>query len=349
MNKYVWRGLVAAFVALLAIPLATPASAQATRTWISGVGDDANPCSRTAPCKTFAGAISKTAAGGEINCLDPGGFGAVTITKSISLICEGVLDGILLTSGNGINIVVGANDVVLLSGFDIQGLGLGTNGIRFTSGVGLHLRNSTIRGFRGSGGYGINFAPTSPAATLVVDNVTIVDNGATSGTTGGILVQPAANVAATVAITNIRLTDNNRGGIRFDAANAGSSIKATVSNSVIADNQIGVYARSAAGGGTANVVLIDSVVSGNSSSGLLAEGANATINATGNSIAQNSNGVRALTGGNLVSFGDNVLVGNNNNGAFTATVRQAVSLGRGAGAMRTGSAFPMASLWGESP
>ena len=83
MNRYVIRGLMAASVATLAIPLATPASAQATRTWISGVGDDANPCSRTAPCKTFAGSISKTAAGGEINCLDPGGFGAVTITKSI--------------------------------------------------------------------------------------------------------------------------------------------------------------------------------------------------------------------------------------------------------------------------
>src|SRR5882724_11080869 len=62
-----------------------PANAQATRTWVSGVGDDANPCSRTAPCKTFAGAISKTAGGGEINVLDPGGFGGVTITKSITI------------------------------------------------------------------------------------------------------------------------------------------------------------------------------------------------------------------------------------------------------------------------
>jgi hypothetical protein len=70
---------------------AAPAHAQATRTWVSGVGDDANPCSRTAPCKTFAGAISKTAAAGEINCLDSGGFGAVTITKSITILCNGVV------------------------------------------------------------------------------------------------------------------------------------------------------------------------------------------------------------------------------------------------------------------
>src|SRR5436309_12145423 len=79
-----------------------PAHAQASRTWVSGVGDDANPCSRTAPCKTFAGAISKTAAGGEINCLDSGGFGAVTIIKSMTILCQGVVGGVLASSVNGI-------------------------------------------------------------------------------------------------------------------------------------------------------------------------------------------------------------------------------------------------------
>src|SRR5438105_372272 len=79
-----------------------PAHAQATRTWVSGVGDDANPCSRTAPCKTFAGAISKTAGFGEINCVDPGGFGAVTITKSISIICDYTEAGVLVSGTNGI-------------------------------------------------------------------------------------------------------------------------------------------------------------------------------------------------------------------------------------------------------
>lgn len=321
MTKYLLRGLIAAFVAMLAIPLATPASAQATRTWISGVGDDANPCSRTAPCKTFAGAISKTAAGGEINCLDPGGFGAVTITKAISLICEGVLDGVLVSSGNGINIVAGVNDVVLLSGFDLQGFGNGTNAVRFTSGAGLYIKNSTVRGFRGAGGYAINFAPTSTTgATLTVDNVVLVDNGAASGVTGAILVQPATNVAANILINNSRISDNNRGGIRIDASAAGSSVKGTISHTQITDSQIGVYARSAAGGGTVNVTLVDSVVTGNSSTGVMSEDALATINVSGNTITQNGNGVRSLTGGNLVSFGDNVLTGNNSNGTFTATV-----------------------------
>src|SRR6266700_6698684 len=98
------------FLALLF--LAAPAQAQATRTWVSGVGDDANPCSRTAPCKTFAGAISKTAAGGEIDCLDPGGFGQVTITKSMVIDCKAG-GGILANSGSGIVISANsASDVV---------------------------------------------------------------------------------------------------------------------------------------------------------------------------------------------------------------------------------------------
>src|SRR3984885_12684801 len=114
-------------IALLAIsvgflvPLlaSAPAHAQATRTWVSGVGDDVNPCSRTAPCKTFAGAISKTAAGGEINCIDPGGFGVVTITKAITLDCSGTFGSILATGTNGIIVNATANDVVILRGLSI--------------------------------------------------------------------------------------------------------------------------------------------------------------------------------------------------------------------------------------
>src|SRR5438046_4293509 len=97
------------------------ASAQATRTWVSGVGDDANPCSRTAPCKTFAGAISKTAAAGEINCLDPGGFGAVTVTKSLTISCEAGTAGVLVSGTNGIIFNAAATDYLFLKGLDIEG------------------------------------------------------------------------------------------------------------------------------------------------------------------------------------------------------------------------------------
>src|SRR6187401_640852 len=100
-----------------------PASAQATRTWVSGVGDDANPCSRTAPCKTFAGAISKTAAGGTINVLDPGGYGGVTITKAITIEADGDFAGITHSGTSGIIVNAGVNDVVTLRGLTIDGFG----------------------------------------------------------------------------------------------------------------------------------------------------------------------------------------------------------------------------------
>src|SRR5258708_4262354 len=107
---------------MLPLLFVTPAAAQATRTWVSGVGDDVNPCSRTAPCKTFPGAISKTAAGGEIDVLDPGGFGAVTITKAMTIAQEGPGEGGILVAGtNGITINAGANDVVVLRGLQIDG------------------------------------------------------------------------------------------------------------------------------------------------------------------------------------------------------------------------------------
>ena len=112
--------LLAVVLAILGLGIgaATAASAQATRTFVSGVGDDANPCSRTAPCKTFAGAISKTTAGGEIDCLDPGGFGSLTITKAMTILCKYVSNGGVLVAGtNGITVAAGANDVVVLKGW----------------------------------------------------------------------------------------------------------------------------------------------------------------------------------------------------------------------------------------
>src|ERR1700755_3311370 len=118
-----FRNFLAALAAVV-LPVSL-AHAQATRTWVSGVGDDANPCSRTAPCKTFAGAISKTAVAGEINCLDPGGFGAVTITKSTMIDCSGVQAGIVVNTSNAINInITSATDpgLVTLKGLDINGL-----------------------------------------------------------------------------------------------------------------------------------------------------------------------------------------------------------------------------------
>ena len=143
-------------VTIAMVGYAAPASAQATRTWVSGVGDDVNPCSRTAPCKTFAGAISKTAAGGEINCLDPGGFGAVTIIKSMTISCP-YTEGGALAGGNGVVVnLPSATDVVFLRGLDIFGVNPPTNGVRFIAQGTLHIEDSVIRRFNSAGSAGVS-------------------------------------------------------------------------------------------------------------------------------------------------------------------------------------------------
>ena len=114
-------------IATFILAVTSLAQAQASRTWVSGVGDDANPCSRTAPCKTWAGAISKTAACGEIDALDPGGFGAVTITKSITLDGTGTFASILASLTTGIIVNAAATDVITIRGISINGF---CNGIR---------------------------------------------------------------------------------------------------------------------------------------------------------------------------------------------------------------------------
>src|SRR5437588_12023560 len=153
--------------------------AQATRTWVSGVGNDANPCSRTAPCKTFAGAISKTASGGEINVLDPGGFGAVTITKPITISSEGTEAGVLVSGTNGIIVnVPNATDVVVLRGLDIEGLGTGLNGITVITGGTVNVENCTINHFTQNG---INFAPTVANSQLRVVNTIVRSNNGAGG------------------------------------------------------------------------------------------------------------------------------------------------------------------------
>src|SRR5947209_19910404 len=144
MNKF-----AGVFIAVLAVcSYAAPSQAQ-TRTWVSGVGDDLNPCSRTAPCKTFAGAISKTAAGGKINCLDPGGFGAVTITKSIKIDCLQFPGGILSAGVNGVNVPT-AGIKVILRGIEIEGAGTGINGVNITASSEVMIDHCFITGITGT-------------------------------------------------------------------------------------------------------------------------------------------------------------------------------------------------------
>src|SRR5258708_3813321 len=152
-------------VSILSLSLATVASAQATRTWVSGVGDDVNPCSRTAPCKTWAGAISKTAPGGEIDALDPGGFGAVTITKGMTLDGGGGIVASTLNSGTtGILVNAANTDKIWIRNIMINGGNTGTNGVRVLNAKSVALDHVTIFDQGGSPGRGVSVELNSATA-----------------------------------------------------------------------------------------------------------------------------------------------------------------------------------------
>jgi hypothetical protein len=222
---------------------ATPAQAQAARTWVSGVGDDANPCSRTAPCKTFAGAISKTAAKGEINCLDPGGFGTVTITKSIAISCPGVVGGVLASGTNGITVNAGATDRVVLDGLDIEGVGTGLNGVNVVAGKEVYIIRTSIRNFTQNG---VNMASSTPGGHVFINDSFITFN------TGGVNTQGAAN---TSSVTNTAILSN----ISFAVQANGANNIVRVQTSVLNNSPTGI---SLLNGGTAVSVGPSNLVTG---------------------------------------------------------------------------------------
>jgi hypothetical protein len=268
----------------------TSAQAQATRTWVSGVGDDVNPCSRTAPCKTFAGAISKTAAGGEINCLDPGGFGTLTITKSLTIDCVGTLGSILAAGTNGININDSATGtpgtiVVNLKNLTINGATTGVRGINFVSGFSLHLDNVTIQNFNTSPAQGIVFAPVNAGTRfLFVNDSYIWNNGISPSTGGGIIIAPTSAGAVTVAVVNNTKVEFNAEGIKANSATG--TVQLAVNNSAVSFNRGGgiLYQNGATG------MVSNTGVMGNSIIGVQSTGAS-FVRMHGNNVGLNSTGV----------------------------------------------------------
>jgi len=236
-------------VGAMAMPLlyGAPAQAQATRTWVSGVGDDANPCSRTSPCKTWPGAISKTAPGGEIDALDPGGFGSLTITKSITLDGGGGQVASTLTQGvNGIVVQAASNDIVVIRNVRFQGVfGNGTtsspglSAIVFNAGKTLVVDNCDITGFS------VNGVSVNGVGNVAINN-TRIENVANAGISVGA-------VAALVEVDNTRIYQSKFG----VAVGSGASLLFSRSVSSFASTQ-GVHAD---GGGV--LVLDNSVISFN--------------------------------------------------------------------------------------
>lgn len=296
------------------------ASAQATRTWVSGVGDDVNPCSRTAPCKTFAGAISKTAAGGEINVIDPGGFGAVTITKAISIIAQGPTAGVLVSGTNGIVVNAGANDVVVLRGLDIDGTSTGLNGVRFLAGSALHIQNSIIRNFRGTApdGSGIQFIPSSGTAELYVTDSSISFNG-NSTTNGGIQIKPTGSGSANVVLTRTSVENNGTGIIADASATSGKLTIMIRDSQTVGNTNAGLF--STRSGATAIRVMMDRSLSGNNGTGVISDGSGSVVTITGSTISGNNVGLSATNSGSILTFVNNFVNSNlTNDGATTGTL-----------------------------
>ena len=277
------------FSAAVLIGFSTAAFGQATRTWVSGVGDDANPCSRTAPCKTFAGAISKTASGGEINVLDPGGFGGVTITKPITISSECFEAGVLVSGTNAIVInVPNASDFVVLRGLDIEGLGTGLSGITVLTGGTVHVEKCTINRFTVSG---INFVPTVANSKLIVLDTNVRNNGNFGASSGqGIFVNPGSS--ANADLNNVRL-ENNVAGLKTQ----GNS-KTSASNCLAGNNAFAGFSAA-----TSPAVLnIERSVSTHNGTGINAvAGTNCRLG--NNSITDN--GAAVAGGGTVFSFKNN--------------------------------------------
>ncbi len=269
-------------------------SAQASRTWVSGVGDDANPCSRTAPCKTWAGAISKTAPGGEIDALDPGGFGAVTITKAITLDGGGGQVASTLVSGtNGIVVQANAStDTVIIRNIRINGISSGINGIQFNSGKALIVENCNIFGFTGNG---INI-------TSAGGKVSISGTSSNNNTSSGLNVSSTA--LTTVSINNSQFNMNGSFGVL--AANFSQVV---ASDSVANGNSFGFIG--SASSGSAELDLLNSTAANNSVAGVQAGGGGATSNVrvAGVAVYGNPNGFNIGAGGTIKSFGNNFNTG----------------------------------------
>jgi hypothetical protein len=286
------RMLVLVATMLMLTGFVAPAFAQATRTWISGVGDDANPCSRTAPCKTFAGAISKTVASGEIDALDPSGFGSVTITKAITLDGgAGQAGGILVGSGGSAVTVntVGPTDVVVLRNLVMNGAGTGSNGVNFVAGGKLIVDNVTFLSLTTDG---ISMAVgTTLAAGLVVRNSTFVGGMTGVHIVSGLVSASLDNVSIRGALTGI------------DAASGTVDVR----NSVLARNSS--YGALAELGGIIDIT--DSQLSGNGTA--VQSQAGSTVRIANSDLYNNLAGFGCGIGV-LASSGNNRKGGNSGSG-----------------------------------
>ena len=300
MTRLIRKTTLAVSAMLLGLAVAAPASAQASRTWVSGVGDDANPCSRTAPCKTFAGAISKTQAAGEIDCLDSGGFGTLTITQSITIDCGegsgGAAGGILNAGTAGITID-GANVKVILRNLTISGAGAtpGTYGVRFIQGASLTMDDVSIMN-QGLGSVpALSFEPITPSSVLEATNLKVIN-----AIGNGIQIVSAGGLPSGVVLDHIKVTGT------VEALHVEDGAFVTLTNSNLSYNASrGVFALS--NGGPVNVNLSHVTVAGNPNFGIVSTNPNTIVRLNDVDLYFNGNGMKSANNGVIYSFQNNRL------------------------------------------
>jgi hypothetical protein len=302
MPEITLKGIVLG--AILVLLSHAPVYALAARTWVASVsagGNDAHACSRTAPCKTFAVAVARTKAGGEINCVDADDYGRVAITKSLSIVCDNTEASIFAAGTFGITVSTLVTDTVTLKGIDIEGFGTGTSGINFIRGGALHVHKVRIKNFRSAAPsipvHGINFAPTLTAALYVSESYLIDNGGGFAGS--GISISPAA--AATVTITNTRL-ENNLHGIRIINVSS-DTLKVTVTDSTIVGNARGGILTSSSSV-PSQLMLKNIVVANNDGPGVSNSGAAASTRIGDSVVTGNTTGVENV-GGSFTSYKNN--------------------------------------------
>src|SRR5262245_43718835 len=279
-----------------------PAQAQLMRTFVSVVsGRDGGDCSRAAPCRTFQAAHDRTAEQGEIAVLDPGHYGAVTITKAISIVNNGAGEaGVLPTDGTGVTINAPAGAAVTLRGLTIEGAGFGGGSdIRFNSGAALTVANCFIHNHAR---IGIDFFPIG-SSNLAILHTLVADNGGQ-----GIVVGPTGAGAVTASFDRIEIYNNGRAGLLVRGTDSTGVIAVTVSASVSANNGDGF--RIDAGAAPASLVLLHAVAADNRSYGIAASGPHVVVRLSGSTLSGNGSSWLAAGGAALESDGENIISGN---------------------------------------
>ena len=300
--------------AIVALSYADAAQAQ-SRVFVGGHGADTNPCTFSSPCRTFQRGHDAVAAGGEIDVLDPAGYGPVNITKAISIQGHGFSGVSVPFGGTGITISAASTAIVNLNGLLVEGNGVGTNGIQFNSGKALVVEHCVVRNTAANGLYFVSGATV--LQTLSVSNSSFSANGA-----NGILVQTSSSGDITAAIDGSVFYANGTGLVLYGGVGTGA-LKAEVRDSTAGNNDFGFSAQSAPVQSVTELMLTRATAIGNNNTGVVASGTNGLVRLAQSTITANTTGYAIVAGGAMLSYGDNYIDSNgSNSGSLAPATKQ---------------------------